>query len=333
MEKGEGGAWTVTTPPLPPGFHYYSLVVDGVSMNDPGSETYYGVSKDMSGIEVPEKGVDYYEPKDVPHGDVGSRWYYSKITGAWRRCFVYTPPDYHTNVRGRYPVLYLQHGAGEDERGWPVQGRMNFIMDNLIAAKKAKPMIVVMDRGYATKAGEAVPPPQFALPQPGSADAPGAPAGGRGSRPPNAFEDVVVRELIPMIDSTYRTLADRDHRAMAGLSMGGMQTFQITMDHLDLFAYIGGFSGAGGGFAGTPFDVKTAYNGVLSDPAAFNKKVKLVWIGVGTVEPERMLTSIKSFHETLDKAGIKSVYYESPGTAHEWLTWRRDLNDFVPRLF
>jgi enterochelin esterase-like enzyme len=308
MVKGEGGVWSVTTPPLVPGFHYYSLAVDGVSMNDPGSETYFGYSKEMSGIEVPEKGVDYYQPKDVPHGEVRSRWYYSKTTGVWRRCFIYTPPDYDTNFRGRYPVLYLQHGAGEDERGWSIQGRMNFILDNLIAAKKAKPMLVVMDKGYATKAGSA------------------------GNRPPNAFEDVMIDDLIPTIDSTYRTIANRDHRAMAGLSMGGGQTFQITLKHLDLFAYIGVFSGAGGGI-GASFDPKTAYDGALSDAAAFNKKIKLVWVGVGTAEPERLTAGIKALHAALEKAGIKHIFYESPGTAHEWLTWRRDLNDFAPRLF
>jgi enterochelin esterase family protein len=158
-------------------------------------------------------------------------------------------------------------------------------------------------------------------------------AGGPGVGGSNTFAEVFIQELIPMIDRTYRTLATRENRAMAGLSMGGGQTFAITLANLDKFAYIGGFSGAGGGMGGAAFDVKTAHNGVFADAAAFNKKVKLVWIGVGTAEPERMATSIKTFHEALDKAGIKTVYYESPGTAHEWLTWRRDLNEFAPLLF
>jgi enterochelin esterase family protein len=191
-----------------------------------------------------------------------------------------------------------------------------------------------MDRGYASKPGEAPPGPRPPAPpaQPGAPAA--APAGrGPGSQS-TTFEEVFINELIPTIDTTYRTLADREHRAMAGLSMGGGQTFQITMKHLDKFAYIGGFSGAGGGMGGgAAFDVKTAANGVYADAAAFNKKVKLVWIGVGTAEPERMATSIKAFHEGLDKAGIKTVYYESPGTAHEWQTWRRDLKEFAPLLF
>ena len=323
LEKGADGIWTGTTPPLVPGFHYYYFFVDGVQVNDPASHAFYGSNKDSSGIEVPDTGADYSEPKDVPHGDVRSHWYYSKITEAWRRCFVYTPPGYDTNARLRYPVLYLQHGAGEDETGWSNQGRVNFILDNLIAAGKAKPMIVVMDRGYATKAGAPAPGPQ-----------PAGPGGGRGPGGPSAFEDVVISELIPMVDSTYRTLPDREHRAMAGLSMGGAQTFQITLNHPDKFAFIGGFSGAGGGMGrGPAFAVKTAYNGLLNDAAAFNKKFKLVWLGAGSAELNGIGGSVVSFRDTLQKAGIKVVYYESPGTAHEWLTWRRDLNEFAQLLF
>lgn len=333
LTRGVDGTWTGSTPPLVPGFHYYYFFVDGVQVNDPASHAFYGYSKDSSGIEVPEKGVDFYDAKNVPHGEVRTRWYFSRITGSWRRCLVYTPPDYDANPRARYPVLYLQHGAGEDETGWTAQGRVNFILDNLIAEKKSKPMIVVMDRGYASKPGEAPPGPRPSVPAP-QPGAPAAPAGRGPGFQISTFEEVFIDELIPMIDSTYRTLADREHRAMAGLSMGGMQTFQIAMKHLDKFAYIGGFSGAGGGMGGGPaFDAKTAANGVYADAAAFNKKVKLVWIGVGTAEPERMATGIKAFHEGLDKAGIKTVYYESPGTAHEWQTWRRDLKEFAPLLF
>ncbi len=149
----------------------------------------------------------------------------------------------------------------------------------------------------------------------------------------SAFEDVMIKDLIPMIDSTYRTVPDREHRAMAGLSMGGMQTFQITLKHLDLFSHIGGFSGGGGGFGGVPFDPKTAHDGVMADAEAFNKKVHVLWLGIGTTEPKRMYDGIKSYHEALEKAGIKHVYYESPGTSHEWLTWRRCLHEFAPLLF
>jgi len=315
-KKGEGGFWTATTDPLVPGFHYYRVFIDGAEVNDPGSETYYGTGKMTSGIEVPEKGVDYSLPKDVPHGEVREKWYRSKTTQSWRRIFVYTPPGYDDNRDTRYPVLYLQHGGGEDERGWVNQGKVSFILDNLIAEKKAKPMLVVMEQGYARKPGEAPP-------------GPGRPGGPRAS---TTFEEVMVNDLIPMIDATYRTLASRESRAMAGLSMGGGQTFQITLKHLDLFAYIGGFSGGGGGFGGAPFDPKTAHGGIMADPAEFNKKVRLLWLGVGTTEG-RIYDSIKNYHEALDKAGIKNVYYESPGTAHEWLTWRRCLHEFAPLLF
>jgi enterochelin esterase family protein len=312
MTKSDDGYWTVTTAPAVPGFHYYWFIVDGAEVEDPGSETFFGWAKQCSGVEVPEKGVDYYLPKDVPHGDLRAKWYLSKTTGAWRRAYVYTPPDYDRNTAARYPVVYLQHGAGEDERGWGIQGKVNFIMDNLIAAKKSVPMIVVMDCGYATRPGD----------QP--------PAGGRGAAGQNtvtAFEDVVMNDLIPTIDSSYRTLTDRDHRAMAGLSMGSGQALQITLRHLDKFSYIGAFSGTI-----RNFDAKTSYNAVFADAAAFNRKVHLLFFGLGTAE-DALLTATHATHDALEKAGIKSEVYESPGTAHEWLTWRRDLNEFAPKLF
>jgi enterochelin esterase-like enzyme len=326
MTKAADGMWSVTTGPLVPGFHYYYILVDGAAVNDPGSRTFFGSGKDSSGIEIPENGVDYYLPRNVPHGEVRSRWYLSKVTGAWRRCLVYTPPDYDTNSRARYPVLYLQHGSGEDETGWVEQGFANFILDNLIAEKKAVPMIIVMDRGYATRPGQPAP---SALP-PSSLTASRERGAGGG---PNAFEDVVVKDIIPLIDATYRTLADRDHRAMAGLSMGGNQTCRITLAHLDLFSHVGMFSGTGLGLGVNPFDPKTGFDGVFADAAAFNKKVHLVWIGLGTAEPVPFPASIKAFRDSLDKGGIKYAYYESPGTAHEWLTWRRDLHEFAPLLF
>jgi enterochelin esterase family protein len=325
MARDTNGVWTVRTAPLVPGFHYYWLVIDDAWVNDPASETFYGVSKQSSGIEIPEAGVDFYDVKDVPHGEVRERWYLSKTTGAWRRIFVYTPPDYDANREARYPVLYLQHGGGEDERGWVVQGHVSQIMDNLIAAQKAKPMIIVMEKGYARKAGE----PEVPLRPPTGTNAMPCDF----SRMFNTLDEVFTKDLIPMIDTTYRTKPDRDHRAMAGLSMGGMQTFNITLNHLDLFGYIGGFSGAGGGFGGGTFDAKTANNGVFADADVFNKKVHLVWLGIGTEEPKNMHASVANYHEALEKAGIKTVYYESRGTAHEWQTWRRDLKEFAPLLF
>ena len=328
MLKGADGVWTVTTPPIVPGFHYYYLNIDGVAVNDPATRAFYGVSKDSGGIEVPEKGVDFYLAKDVPHGEVREHWYRSSVTDTWRRVFIYTPPGYDKDVKMRYPVLYLQHGGGEDETGWIKQGHANFILDNLIAEGKAKPMLIVMSLGYAKRAG---------APDTNLGGAPfGSPAAMKAMQAlTQAFEDEMVAVIVPMIDAEYRTFADRDHRAMAGLSMGGGQTFQIALNHLDRFSYIGGFSGAPAGFVfgGQKLDPKTSFNGVMADPVAFGMRVHLLWLGVGTREPEQLHNGIKSFHEALEAAGIKHIYYESPGTAHEWLTWRRDLNDFAPRLF
>jgi enterochelin esterase family protein len=328
MEKQADGSWTVTTPPMVAGFHYYTLVIDGAEVADLNTHSYFGGGKDVSGVEVPEAGSTYYSIQDVPHGAVREVWYNSKVTGSWRHALVYLPPNYDSQLKMRYPVLYLQHGGGEDETGWIRQGHANFILDNLIATKGCKPMIVVMAYGYAKRAGQELP------------DLTGKPFGSPEMLKAMqdmaaAFEDDVTQVLIPYIDSTFRTLSDRDHRAMAGLSMGGMQTFQITLNHLDLFSYIGGFSGAGGMLVlgDRKLDPKTDYNGVFADPAAFAKKVHLLWLGVGTVEPERMRAGIQRLHNSLLEANIQHVYYESPGTDHEWQTWRRDLKDFAPRLF
>ncbi len=328
MEKQADGFWTFTTPPLAPGLHYYTIIVDGAEVSDPGSTAYFGGSKWASAVEVPEAGATYYFPQDVPHGQVREIWYNSKVTGTWRHALAYTPPGYDTQVKERYPVLYLQHGGGEDESGWTRQGKANFILDNLIAARKAKPMIVVMANGYARRAGQTVPDLRgkgFGSPEMRKAM----------QEMMSAFEEDVTQALIPFIDSNFRTLPDREHRAMAGLSMGGMQTFHVTFNHLDLFSYIGGFSGAANAFAtgSDKLDTKTAFNGVLADPTAFAKRVHLLWFGVGTNEPERMKQGIQKLHTSLEEAKVQHVYYESPGTDHEWQTWRRDLQDFAPRLF
>jgi enterochelin esterase family protein len=331
MTKDAEGIWRVTTPPAAPGFHYYWLVLDGVSVNDPSSESYFGYGKETSGVEVPEPGADYYAITNVPHGDVRAKWYLSKTTGEWRRALVYTPPGYDGNPQARYPVLILQHGAGEDETGWTRQGKAQFILDNLIAAGTARPMIVVMDRGYATRVG-----------MPAVTVGPGAPLK-NALLAFSAFEDVIIHDLLPTIDVSYRTIPDREHRAMAGLSMGGMETLFITLHHLDTFAYIGSMSGPIvpdlnsrqplGSEQQGPFDTKTAYEGAFSNPSAFNSRVKLLWLGVGTAEPELFRTGIGAAAQALKAAGVQVVYFESNGTAHEWQTWRRDLNDFVPRLF
>ena len=328
MVKQPDGFWTVTTPPLVPGLHYYTLMIDGAEVSDLNCHAFFGGSKHASAVEVPEPGSTYYSIQDVPHGQVREVWYYSKVTGTWRHALVYAPPNYDVQTNVRYPVLYLQHGGGEDETGWTKQGHANFILDNLIAAGSCKPMILVMAYGYARRAGQPAP------------DLTGKPFGSPEvmramQEMAAAFEDDVTQVLIPYIDSNFRTIPDRDHRAMAGLSMGGMQTFQVTFNHLDMFSYIGGFSGAAGPLVlgNQKLDVKTAFNGALADPAAFAKKVHLLWVGVGTEEPERMRAGLQTLHTSLLEANIQHVFYESPGTAHEWQTWRRDLKDFAPRLF
>jgi len=261
MMKDSDDVWSVTTPPLVEGFHYYALDVDGVRVNDPGSHAFFGTGKDASGIEIPEDGVEYSLAKDVPHGDVRIHIYHSNVTGQSRRCFVYTPPGYDADASARFPVLYLQHGMGEDETGWIFQGHANLILDNLIAEKKAVPMMIVMDSGYASR--------------------PAGPFSPAAAGPDfTAFQDVMIKEIVPMIDATYRTIPNRDHRAMAGLSMGANQALQIATQNLDTFTYMAGFSGTMNGLSTEPLDPDTAFGGVFKDGAAFNQKVKLLWLGM-----------------------------------------------------
>jgi enterochelin esterase-like enzyme len=348
MSKGPDGLWYATTTPQVVGFHYYTLSIDGAVVADPSTRTFFGSGFDNSAVEVPESAAeaDYYSLKDVPRGTVRQRWYRSAVTGQWRRAYIYTPPDYDTNARARYPVLYLLHGWGENEQGWHTQGRMDVILDNLIAADRARPMIVVMDNLNAVKPGESaalygargtltqavVEAPQPASAGPGGRRAGGGPAGGagRGGRGPlgsSVYTDMMLTDLMPMVERSFRVAPGRENRAMAGLSMGGAQTFVTALAHLDRFAYIGGFSGSSGG--GPGFDPKTSSGGVYADAAAFNKKVKLLFLGIGSAEG----LNTKTFSEQLTQAGIRNVYYESPGTAHEWLTWRRAFKEFAPRLF
>lgn len=317
LKKNESGVWTGESDPQVEGFHYYQLNIDGASVPDPGSLYFYGTSRWGSGIEIPAPDQDFYALKDVPHGDIRQKLYFSKITNDWRRCYVYTPAEYDKNSSKRYPVLYLQHGSGEDETGWPTQGKANLILDNLIAAKKAVPMIIVMDNGYANRA------PQ------GAVQGSGAPVRGMAS----AFEDVLIKEVIPMIDATYRTLSDRNNRAMAGLSMGANQTITITMNNLDKFASIGGFSGTSNYPREDAIDPATFMGGKFNDGAALNKQIKVFFLGLGTKEPSPFPGSVTAFRNMLDKQGVKYTFYESQGTAHEWLTWRRDLKQFATLIF
>jgi enterochelin esterase-like enzyme len=322
LTKGEDGAWTVTTRSLDEGFHYYTINIDGADVPDPGSKFFYGAGRWGSAIEIPAQDEDFYALKNVSHGQLRENLYFSKSTNKTRRCFVYTPPDYDKDTNARYPVLYLQHGAGEDETGWGSQGHVNLIMDNLIAAGTARPFIIVMDNGGNIGGGG----PRRGGPPAGGGRG-GAPVdGSRGGAPGrggfnfSAFAKILTEELIPFIDSNYRTLFDQPHRAMAGLSMGGAQTRQITLANLDKFSHIGLFSG-GSIVADTP---------ALADAAAFRQKVKVLFVSYGSKENT---AAAKANHEALEKMGIKNTYYESPNTAHEWQSWRRSLYRFAPLLF
>jgi enterochelin esterase family protein len=345
MVKGDDGVWTYTSEPQPFGYHNYWMLVEGAMVLDPATNVYIGYGHSCNGFEVSEPGVDFYSLKDVPHGNVLIKNYFSKTANAWRHIFIYTPPGYEANASTRYGVLYLQHGGGEDERVWTEMGFTNRILDNLLAEGKIKPFIVVME---TSAVGPPVPMPTFNGPV-GSGTRVPSPGGMAASmsHAAAAYGELMVNDLIPWVDSNFRTLADRDHRAMAGLSMGGMMTSTVTTTHLDKFSNIGLFSGGtlgsgprpggpGGpvpGAAQPPptLDLKNSLNGVMADPAEFNKKVHVYFFSCGSVErPENLLTH----QQQLIAAGITNSYvYISPGTAHEWQTWRRSLYAFSQLLF
>jgi enterochelin esterase-like enzyme len=312
LVKDDKGVWTGESAPQDEGFHYYQLWVDGAAVPDPGSLYFYGASRWGSGIEIPAKDQDFYALKNVPHGQVRELPYFSKSNNSMRRCFVYTPPGYDQNTKKRYPVLYLQHGGGEDETGWSRQGRANLIMDNLIAGGNAKPFIIVMDNGTWSMQG----PPRGERPA-------------AGQWPPKGWADgfmkTLLEDIIPMVDANYRTLADQKHRAMAGLSMGGMQTRIISLAHPDVFSQVGIFSGG---------SINTED---LENAPGFKEKVKLVFVSYGSRELENRRTGFggdpKENTEKLKQAGLNTHFYVSPQTAHEWLSWRRSLNEFAPLLF
>lgn len=311
LVKDPKGVWTGESAPQDEGFHYYQLWIDGAAVPDPGSLYFYGASRWGSGIEIPAKDQDFYAMKNVPHGQVREFPYFSKSNNSTRICFVYTPPDYDKDSKKLYPVLYLQHGGGEDETGWSKQGRANLIMDNLIAEGKAKPFIIVMDNGTWRMQG----PPRGERPA--------------GEWPPkgwaDAFTKTLLEEIIPMIDNNFRTLANQQNRAMAGLSMGGMQTRVITLAKTDVFSYVGMFSGG-----------SISIEDVNNAPG-FKEKNKLVFISYGSRELENPRAGFggdpKENTDKLKDAGINTHFYVSPLTAHEWQSWRRSLYQFAPLLF
>jgi enterochelin esterase-like enzyme len=305
MKKDDKGVWWYTTNPLVVGFHYYAIMIDSVPVMDRGSHAYFGSNWESSGIEIPEGTEgDYYRfNKNIPHGEVRSLYHWSEVNNIERHINVYVPAEYEKNPNKKYPVLYLLHGWGEDENGWSVQGQLGNIMDGLIASGKAVPMIIVMPSGDIKTNSDV------------------RTASGN-------ITDIIMKDLVPYIDKTFRTYTDRDHRGMAGLSRGGGQTTSTVFANMDKFAWMGTFSGF---FSRGNVDslIQHGFNGAFKDADAFNKKIKLLFISTGTEE-----NSPKAAVDKLKAHGIKNiVFHESQGTAHEWLTWRRALNEFAPRLF
>lgn len=304
FQKDENGVWTGFTRPLDEGFHYYTIKIDGAEVPDPNSKYYFGAMRWGSGVEVPAKDKDFYAVKNVPHGQLREVLFYSKSTESNRRAFIYTPPDYDNDLSKRYPVLYLQHGWGENEYGWGSQGHANLIMDNLIAEGKSKPFIIVMTYGMTNDVR----------------------MGGMANFDISHFEKVLVDELVPFVDANFRTLSDQPNRAMAGLSMGSMETRLITLKHPDKFSHIGLFSGA------------TISTDDVAKTEGFKEKIKLVFVSYGSKEvgggaQPRRGGDPEASVKALKEAGINSHYYLSPETAHEWQTWRRSLKEFAPLLF
>jgi len=304
MVRQEGGIWETVTDSLGEGFHYYSLLIDGVAVADPGSETFYGMGRMASGIEVPFKGGEYYALKDVPHGDIRMKRYYSEVSRSWRRFFVYTPAGYDTHTAEKYPVLYLLHGGGEDERGWATQGKTDLIMDNLIAEGKAKPMLIVMLDGNMASAGFNT----GAL---------------------KAFEAELTQAVIPFVEENYRVRKEPGSRALAGLSMGGIQTLYAGLYHTDMFAHLGVFSSGW-----LPFYQKVAndqYEFINKNKAAIDSQLRLLWIAMGGKE-DIAYQNCQNMLKEFDTLKLKYTYSEYPG-GHIWPVWRNNLYNFAQLLF
>jgi enterochelin esterase-like enzyme len=307
MTKDTAGFWSVTTDTISEGIHYYSLIIDEVALADPASETFYGMGRMASGIEIPSRNGEYYALRDVPHGEVAMRRYYSSVFNDWRRFYIYTPPDYDRNPAKNYPVLYLLHGGGEDERGWSTQGKTDLILDNLIADGKAKPMLVVMMDGNTGGGG----------------------IRSFGERSLQTFENELKQVVIPFVEKNYRAENSPQSRALAGLSMGGLQTLHAGVKNHRMFSYLGVFSS--GWFANNATLSDPQYKFMKENTSAINKDIKLFWVAMGGKEDiayENCQVMLKKF----DEIGIKYDYSEYPG-GHTWPVWRNNLYKLAPLLF
>jgi enterochelin esterase-like enzyme len=313
LTKDEKGVWIGDSRPQDEGFHYYQLNIDGAQVPDPGSMFFYGASRWGSGIEIPAMDQDFYSLKNVPHGDIRSKTYFSKVTGTWRNINIYAPPGYDKDINRSFPVLYIQHGGGEDESGWAAQGKTNIILDNLIAEGKAVPMLVVIPNGNVTKPGMSSP--------------------GYSEEAMAAFKEELLENVIPFIENNYRVKQDAAYRAIAGLSMGGGQAFYTGLRNLNIFANVGVFSsGLFGGIIqqSAQFNPESVIPGILTKPELFNSKLKVFYISVGEQDPR--LESTKKLIQTFKSRGLKVEFASFPGS-HEWQVWRKSLHDFVKKLF
>ena len=306
MAKDTGGYWQVTTDSIGEGIHYYSLLIDGVPVADPASETFYGMGRMASGIEIPFTGGAYYSLKDIPHGDLRIKRYYSSVTNSWRQFYIYTPPGYD-NSNEKYPVLYLLHGGGEDERGWANQGKTDLILDNLIAEKKAKPMLIVMMDGNVASGGLA----------------------GFGEQTLRVFENELKQVLIPFVEKNYRAATDKDSRALAGLSMGGLQTLYAGIKNTNMFSYLGVFSS--GWFANQPNLSNPQYEFMKNNATTINNNLKSFWISMGGKE-DIAHNNCQVMMKKFDELGVKYTYSEYPG-GHTWPVWRNNIYNFAQLLF
>ena len=312
MKKSASGAWTLTTKPQVPGFHYYSLIIDGVSVSDPASQTFYGCSRWSSAIEVKETGMADFEIQQVPHGEVRTVHYYSKVEETWRPLLIYTPAGYDEGKQS-YPVVYIQHGGGEDHRGWMEQGRTAQIMDNLIAAGKAVPMIVVSANSNVRSRN-------------------GGMGGGYSWQGMQTFRSEMIDNVIPFVEKNFRVKKDRKNRAMCGLSMGGGQSFYIGLRDPDVFANVGVFStGMFGGISGASnFDLEAEVPGMLTDTKTFNNQFDVFFISCGEQDPRIEYT--RSIVKKMRDSGV-NVRFSSYLGDHEWQVWRKSLHEFAQYLF